>query len=274
MPKIKIGFSMQLLERWKGLIHWIIGLVCLSTYPYLVGAQIEQLVLKIVSIRPHDTSAFTQGLSIKGDILYESVGLYGKSGLRQIDLQTNQVIRQLSLPPNYFAEGIALFGDQLIQTTWKEGIAFVYNQTKWSVEKIHSYKGEGWGLCCDGERLFMTNGSDTIFMRDPHTFSTIGKYSVRFKNQKVSFLNDLECADESLYLNVWGKNLILRLNKTTGQITGIIDASGLLTAQEEAAVGPEGVLNGIAYHLERRTFFITGKYWPWLFEVQFIPAHL
>jgi glutamine cyclotransferase len=133
-----------------------------------------------------------------------------------------------------------------------------------------AYDGEGWGLCFDGQNFFMSNGSAFIFQRDPKTFAVLGSVRVMQNNEPISKLNELECVGDSIYANVWMTNNILRINKRTGKVTGVIDASGLLTPEERTQAGSDGVLNGIAYDPGNDVFLITGKLWPKLFEVKFV----
>jgi glutamine cyclotransferase len=232
---------------------------------------VERLVPQVLSVRPHDKTAFTEGLLLHGDSLYESTGLYGQSTLRQVDPQTGKVLRQTPLSRTYFGEGLALQGNRLVQLTWHEQVAFVYDLKTFAIVGSFPYSGEGWGLCFDGAQFFQTDGSAAIFVRDAVTFQVARQLSISLGGKPVTNLNELECVDDSLYVNVWHTNNILRIDKRTGQVTAQIDAAGLLTPQETAAAGTEGVLNGIAYDADHGTFLITGKLWPWLFEVRFVP---
>jgi len=232
------------------------------------GTPIEDLVPKIISVMPHDTSAFTEGLILDHGTFYESTGQYGQSTLRQVDPQTGKVLRAIRLPDVAFGEGLALVGDRLIQLTWKEHTAFVYNRDTFDLIQTFSYTGEGWGLCFDGQDLYMSDGSSTITERDPQTFAPLRQIAVTEGGQPVVNLNELECVGDSLYENVWLTDTIVQIDKATGNVTEAIDAAGLLTPQERSRAD---VLNGIAYDPNHQTFFITGKYWPWVFEVVFVP---
>jgi glutaminyl-peptide cyclotransferase len=234
-------------------------------------AVLEQLVPKVLAVLPHDITAFTEGLLWHDGVLYESSGLYGKSNLREVDPQTGSVRRRIDDPVSVFGEGIALNGNQLLQLTWREHVGYVYDlNTLAQIGKI-SYDGEGWGLCFDGQYFFMSNGSASIYKRDPKTFAVLGSVQIMQAGKPIDQLNELECVGDSIYANVWKTNNILRIDKGTGAVTGVIDASGLLTPQELAQAGSDGVLNGIAYDPDHSVFLITGKLWPKLFEVQFIP---
>lgn len=246
-----------------------LGLFC-NSLQAMKKEEVEELVPQVIKTYPHDTFAFTQGLCIHQGYLYESTGLYGESSIRKIDLKTLEPVHKKQLPDEIFAEGIAIDGDHLIQLTWKEHAAFVYDLKTLNLSRVHRYQGEGWGICCDGKRLFMSNGTDLIVVRDSQTFQIRNRYSVTLGKRRFFKLNALACVGNSLYANIWQSNFIVRIDKRNGRVTGLIDASGLLTPWERLKAGHEGVLNGIAYHPARKTFFITGKYWPWLFEVKFV----
>jgi glutaminyl-peptide cyclotransferase len=232
--------------------------------------EIESLIPLVVAKLPHDREAFTQGLAIEDDQLYESTGLYQHSSLRHLDLFTGQVVQKHSLSSEIFAEGLAAFPHVLLQITWREQRAFVYDRSSLKLLKILSYSGEGWGLCRDGETVWMSNGTSTLIQRDLQTFSVLKKLPVYLKGEPIAFLNDLECDGNHLYANVWKKDWLIRIDKTTGEVTGIIDASHLLSIRDKALLGLDGVLNGIAFRPKTGTFFVTGKGWPWIFEVRFI----
>jgi len=224
----------------------------------------------VVTKLPHDRNAFTQGLSVEEDKLYESTGLYRHSSLRQIDPLTGAILRQQSLSPSLFAEGVATFPDVLIQITWKERRAMVYDRSSWKLLHLFLYSGEGWGLCRDGDTVWMSNGSATLTQRDRHTFAILKTLRVTLNGKPIARLNDLECCKDHLYANVWFTDWIIRINKGSGVVTGLIDASSLLSPEEKACLGPEEVLNGIAFRPQRGTFFLTGKNWPWIFEVRLV----
>ena len=229
----------------------------------------QRLTVKVISTRPHDTSAYTQGLVLHEGQLYESAGMYGQSSLRQVDPATGEVRRRVDLPQQYFAEGLARVGDRLIQITWKEGVALVYRLSDFQKTGELRYTGEGWGLCYDGARLVMSDGSDRLVFRDPETFAPVGEVRVRMGGAPVRQLNELECADGAVYANVYQTEDIVRIDPATGEVTAVIDASGLLSAADYRA-GAE-VLNGIAWMPETRRFLITGKNWPLMFEVELVP---
>jgi glutaminyl-peptide cyclotransferase len=229
----------------------------------------ERLRVKVLSVRPHDRTAYTQGLLLQDGALYESTGIYGNSSIRQVDPATGEVKRSRAVPREYFAEGLALVDDRLIQLTWQEQKAFVYKASDFQPVTELRYDGEGWGLCWDGKRLVMSDGSNRLTFRDPKTFAVLGSVGVTLAGQPVDRVNELECVDGVVYANVWQTSDILRIDPKDGRVTAVIDASGLLSPDEQREAD---VLNGIAWDPAKKNFLITGKLWPKMFEVTFVPT--
>jgi glutamine cyclotransferase len=231
---------------------------------------VQELSAVIVTSFPHDTTAYTQGLLMHKGRLLESTGLRGSSSLREVNLTTGNVERFLPLDQDYFGEGLARVGDHLIQLTWQRGTAFVYDLETFEAQKTFQYEGEGWGLCHDGKHLFMTDGTSTLFRRNASTFEEERTVIVTLRNKPIGLLNELECVGEHVFANIWQTDNIIRINKHSGKVTAVIDASGLLTPNQKAALLPGEVLNGIAYNQDTENFFVTGKNWPALFEVRWV----
>lgn len=236
--------------------------------------EVERLAPAVLNVYPHDASAFTQGLLWHEGYLYESTGLRGYSTLRRVDIESGEPVESLSIDKSYFAEGLELVDGKLIQLTWQSGVAFVYDVA--TLEQIDAieYAGEGWGLCYDGRYLFMSDSSAYLSVRDAETFDLIVRAAVTYERQLLPafLLNELECVGDAIYANAWNTYNILRIDKWTGAVTAIVDASALLTEAEKAGLAGGSVLNGIAYNPESETFFITGKNWPKIFEVVFVAA--
>lgn len=260
---------MQLDTReMKSTFLFIHSLFSLALFPLscleMMAADYYPVVINKI---PHEFPAYTQGLAIEGDALYESTGLYGQSGLKQIDIKSGRVLRKASLPSRYFGEGLAVFPHVVYQISWREGSAFVYDLATLNFKKIISYQGEGWGLCRDGESIWMSNGSSQLIKRD-RNFAIIGRLNVVKEGKEIAHLNALECVENHIFANLWLQEKIIQIDKHTGEVKGVIDASSLLSSDEKEQLGRNDVLNGIAFRPKTRTFFLTGKNWPWIFEVE------
>jgi glutamine cyclotransferase len=223
----------------------------------------------VLAVYPHNPTDFTQGLVWSNGELFQSAGRYGESRLQQLNLEDGTVIQSIPVPDEFFAEGLALVDDRLIQLTWKENTAFIYDAETFEPLGTYSYEGEGWGLCYDGDVLWMSDGSPNLFMRDAETFELLETIPVTYFGSPVVNINELECVGDDVYANIWQTDYIVEIASDSGVVTGLIDATDLLTDEERAALAPGGVLNGIAYQPESGTFLITGKLWPSIFEVTF-----
>lgn len=229
----------------------------------------QRLRVRVIRALPHDRKAFTQGLLIHSGAFYESTGMQGRSTLRHVEIDSGKVLRQVDLDPSLFGEGLARVGDRLVQLTWTSGKAFVYEMFSFRKIDEYTYTGEGWGLCFNGEHLVMSNGSDRLASRDPQTFAVVREIPVTLAGKPQRRLNELECVGDAVYANVWTTDTIVKINPRSGEVTATIDAAGLLTPEEDRGTD---VLNGIAYDEPSGHFFITGKYWPKVFEVEFVGA--
>ena len=224
--------------------------------------------MEVLQNYPHDAGAFTQGLLMRNGLLYESTGLVGRSSLREVELATGQVQRIHDIPAPFFAEGLALVGEQLIQLTWTNQVAFLYDRASFASQGQFTYTTQGWGLCYDGTHLVMSDGTSLLYFRDPATFQVVRSVTARLNGSAVDKLNELECVDGFVYANVWTTNWIMKIDPSDGHIAARIDASGLLTAAERPGTD---VLNGITTDPANGDFLITGKLWPKLFRVKFVP---
>ncbi len=234
--------------------------------------EVKLLVPEVLAVRPHDPAAYTQGLLLHNGYLYESTGRRGESTLRKVDPETGEVLQMIEVPEQYFAEGLALVGDKLIQLTWQSNVAFVYDVETFEQTGTYEYEGEGWGLCTDGQYLYMSDGSPFLDVRDPETFELIFSGLVTVQGSLVERINELECVGDYIYANVWQTDYIIQIDKRNGVVVAVVDASGLLTAEERARFSDQEVLNGIVYLPETDTFLLTGKHWPKMYEVRFIEA--
>jgi glutamine cyclotransferase len=218
----------------------------------------------IIGTIPHDSAAFTQGIFFDHGRLYESDGLYGSSRICILDAQSGALIKAVPLDPRVFAEGCAKMGSDIVQISWREETAFTWSVAGLSPGPTRIYSGEGWGLTSDGRHFYMSDGSDTIFVRSPG-FTLQKKIPVRLAGRPVKNLNELEMVKGVLFANVWYSDSILEINPGSGRVTKIIDCSELV--RREAATSSDDVLNGIAYNDETGKFYLTGKKWKTIFIV-------
>lgn len=219
----------------------------------------------IVNSYPHDPEAFTQGLIYRDGFLYESTGLRGASSLRKVRLETGEVVQRIDLDSRYFGEGLTDWGDRLVQLTWQSNLGFVYDLASFDRLRTFSYPGEGWGITHDGRRLIMSDGTSVLRFLDPETFAEVGRLAVRERGLSVPNLNELEMVDGELFANVWQTDEIVIIDPQSGIVTARIDFSPL---RRELGTDRVDVFNGIAWDREGRRLFVTGKYWPRLFEVE------
>ena len=222
---------------------------------------------KVIATFPHDTSSFTQGLVFASDgQLYESTGLQGESTLRRVDIATGQTLQRIDVPAQYFAEGLALVGDELLQLTWQNKIGFVYDRTTFKQKRTFSYTTEGWGIAYDGTaNLVMSDGSDTLTFLDPKTFAATKTLRIMEAGRPVGNLNELEWIEGEIWANVWMTDRIARISPNSGEVNAWIDLSSLYPASQR--MPPADVMNGIAYDKATRRIYITGKKWPRLYQI-------
>lgn len=228
----------------------------------------ETLRYEILSTLPHDPSSYTQGLEFAHGRLYESSGHYQISNLRITDPNTGEVLRKRPVAPQLFAEGITVFQHRLWMISWKEQTASVYDPETLAPITSHTYQGEGWGLTHDDKHLIMSNGTARLQFIDPETFKTIRTIEVTRDGQPVTWLNELEMARGHLWANIYMRDEIIRIDPKSGKVTGSLQLAGLrhqLPKPHQAEV-----LNGIAIHPETGHLWVTGKYWPKLFELRLI----
>ena len=214
---------------------------------------------------PHDPASFTQGLLYADGVLYESAGLYGQSTLRKLEIESGAVLLEEHLDAQYFAEGLTLLDGKLYQLTWKENKGFIYDPQDFRQLGTFTYSTEGWGLTTDGSSLILSDGSANLYFIDPKTMQTSRTLLVSLDGAPLERLNELEFIRGEIYANIWYKDLIVRINPESGEVIGMIDCSILREGQD--APLPKDVLNGIAYDAQGDRLFITGKNWPWIYEV-------
>jgi len=231
-------------------------------------AHVPEYTFKIVRQFPHDSSAFTQGLAYSGGYFYEGTGLTGQSSLRQVRMETGEVLERVDLPPEFFGEGVAVVGNEIIQLTWQSHTGFRYRLRDFKLLGKFSYRGEGWGLATDGRDLFMSDGTPEIRVLRPGTFRETRRIRVHDGGNLVSELNELEFVEGEIYANVWHTDRIARISPRTGAVLGWVELEGLLSPVYR--LEPEAVLNGIAYDPKGKRLFVTGKLWPAVFEIRVV----
>ena len=228
---------------------------------------------KILNIYDHDISSYTQGLEFHDDILYESTGLNGFSSLKKIDLfNGNKILNTKFLDNEFFGEGLTIFEQRIIQLTWKNKVGFIYDLNSMDMIKSFNYNNsvEGWGLANDGEYIYKSDGTEKIWILDPETLQEISYIEIVTNNKKVKNINELEIVDDIIYANTYqfNKDVVLAINKNSGEVLGIINFQDL---REKVKDHPDlDVLNGIAYYKKNNSFFMTGKKWNKIFEVEII----
>lgn len=224
--------------------------------------------VEVVKAYPHDPDAFTQGLFFHEGFLYESTGRYGKSALLKKDLQTGKTLASVELDDRYFGEGAVLLNDRIYQLTWQNETLLVYDARTFALMKKIRYSGEGWGLVTDGKHLLQSDGSATLTVHDPESFKIVRKISVRDGDRPIDRLNELEVIGGEIWANIFMEDLAVRIHPETGEVLGWIDLSPI-----RAHLPPDtyvDVINGIACDEATGRIFITGKFWPLLFEVRLV----
>lgn len=239
-----------------------------STPPTDSEAVVEHLVPEIISTHSFDSTSFTQGLELDGDELIVGTGQYGGSRIYRSSVDGQESVSQ-SLDPEFFGEGITKSGDAIWQLTWNEGVAFKRDaDTLEELDRV-SYDGQGWGICSTDDALITSDGSSTLTFRDPETFAENSTVDVTLDGSPVGNLNELECVDGEVYANIFLDTDIMRIDPNSGEVTAVIDASNI---PNNATPDTNNVLNGIAHIPDSDRFYITGKRWPDLYEVRFVPA--
>ncbi len=221
----------------------------------------------VVQSFPHDPGAFTQGLVFADGEFYESTGLNGESSVRRVEIATGKVLQSRPVANQYFAEGLALVGDALVQLTWQHKIGFVYDRKTMAPRKTFTYKTEGWGLAYDVKGgLVLSDGSDQLFFLDPKTYRVIRTVRVTDAGRPVAQLNELEWIEGEIWANVWQTDRIARIAPKTGAVSAWVDLALLWPPARRTP--PADVLNGIAYDSAGKRIFVTGKKWPRVYEIR------
>lgn len=222
--------------------------------------------VRIVNVYPHDPDAFTQGLVFYNGYIYEGTGIAGQSSVRKVELKTGRVLKSQGLAAEYFGEGIAICRNRLIQLTWQSHTGFVYDLQSFRLLQTFSYPWEGWGITYDGNHLIVSDGTAVLRFLDARTYKMVRRIEVRDRGKSLPNINELEYVKGEIYANVWGTDYIVRISPRTGRVLGWVDLKDLY---RHVGVGRNiDVLNGIAYDAKGNRLFVTGKYWPNLFEIR------
>jgi len=236
---------------------------CIFSFTAFAADDIPVYGYEIVEEFPHDRAAFTQGLTWYNGFLYEGTGRNGESSLRKVGLESGELLQRHNLGRRYFGEGIAISDGLVYQLTWRAHIGFVYDLETFEQQKTFFVAGEGWGITHDGEHLVISDGSSTLRFLDPETQQEVRRLTVTLNDRPVNYLNELEFINGEIWANVWYQDIIVRIDPQTGQVTSMVDLTGLNPGRRNA----DEVLNGIAWDAENERLFVTGKLWPVLYEI-------
>lgn len=229
--------------------------------------KVRQYKLQVVKDYPHDTQSYTQGLFFDGGKFYESTGQYGESTFRIVDLATGKAQRKLDFGKKYFVEGSVILDGDLFILTWTNKVAFVYDAATLEYRQTYTYPREGWGLTTDGKQLIASDGSSRLYFMDKQ-FKVQRSVTVKLNGRAVNLLNELEYIDGKVWANVYTSDLILIIDPKNGEVEGTVDCTGLLPRSLRKP--QTDVLNGIAFDLATKKTYLTGKYWPKLYEVRLV----
>ena len=223
---------------------------------------------EVVAEYPHSRTSYTQGLQFIDGELWEGTGEYGNSRILRTDLATGKVLEAKPISDEEFGEGITILGDKIYQLTWLNGKLHIYDRKSLAHLATHTYKGEGWGLTTDGERLYMSDGSNYIRILNPETMKQEGRFGVTLRGESLRYLNELEWIDGKIWANVYTTDKIVVIDPVNGVVEKVIDLTGILPEKERDS--RTDVLNGIAYDKATKRIFVTGKNWSKLYEIKII----
>jgi len=231
-------------------------------------AQAPVAGFRVVASYPHDAKAFTQGLAFDDGDLFEGTGLYGQSTLRQVDLQTGKVQRQVKFPPRIFGEGITVWEGEIVQLTWRAHLGLRFDRASFELSSEFHLPGQGWGITHDDRHWIISDGTDTLRFIDPATEREVRRVQVRDGAQAIRQLNELEFVEGEVWANIWHDDRLVRISPLDGSVLGYVDLSALWPRAERPS--REAVLNGIAYDETGRRLFVTGKNWPRIYQIELV----
>jgi len=236
--------------------------------PTDLDSSSRSIQYKIVKTYPHVPDSFTQGLAYEDGYLYEGVGQYGSSELRRVRLETGEILQSFKLPGQVFGEGITIFEDKVFQLTWKARTGFIIDKARFALLKIFRYPVpiEGWGLTNDGENLIISDGTSTLYFINPESYTVSKLLKVYDHTGQIKKINELEYIEGAIFANIWQTDKIIRVDKSSGKVTGIIDLKKIVPNKYKDH--QDYVLNGIAYDSKNKRIFVTGKMWPLIYEIE------
>ena len=222
---------------------------------------------RVVNAYPHDPEAYTQGIQYADGWLFEGTGNYGRSSLRRVELETGKVRQIRSLDESLFGEGITVFGDRIYQLTYRSQVGFVYDRDSFEeIRKVYYRNREGWGLTHNGAELIMSDGTHVIYFLDPEMFTINRQIEVYHDRGPADSLNELEYIGGKIWANRYYTDEIVIIDPVSGKVEGRVNLKGILPAADRQPA--TDVLNGIAWDPAGDRIFVTGKYWPKLFEIR------
>lgn len=230
----------------------------------------RNLNYSIVASYPHDTSSYTQGLLLYNGNLYEGTGNYGKSKFKQVDLKTGRTLKEIALDEKYFGEGLTILRDTAYQLTWREKKVFVYTLKDFKKIKEYDVDFQGWGLTNNGKQLIISNGTGDLFFYNPNGFTLERSQTVTEGGTPTFNLNELEYIDGYVYANQYEYPYIFKIDPATGEIVAKADVTSIWDKIKKAMPDkyPTDIVpNGIAYDPATKKIYITGKWWPELYEI-------
>ena len=254
------------MRRVAILVALLAGPAAAQDIPVLDPTNVPVARAEVIATYPHDPQAYTEGLFFADGKLWESTGTIGKSSIRKVDLTTGKVLKSVAVDPPLYGEGIAPWGNQILSLTWKDGVGFRWSKSTFRKIGEFRYAGEGWALTGDGTNLIMSDGTPVLRFVDPATFKLRRTLTVTHDGRPLINLNELEYVDGEILANVWLTDRIARIDPASGRVTGWIDVAEL--RRQSGATARNDVANGIAWDAKRRRLFVTGKDWPYVFEIR------
>lgn len=247
----------------------------ISTNIVLLAAKApEEYTYKVIKKFPHDTAAYTEGLLYQDGYLYESTGTAGQSALQKSDLVTGKVLQKQKIDAKYFGEGSVIVGDKIIMLTWKDKVGFVFDKTTFKLLRTfpNNVGYEGWGMTSDGKKLYMDDSTNRIWFLDKDTYGATGYIDVYDNKKAIDSLNEMEYINDKIYANIYTYDVIVIIDPKTGAVLQKVDMSNLWPQSQRPANYDNGnnVLNGIAWDAKGKRLFVTGKKWPFVYQVELV----